>query len=403
MRVLVITDIWIGLQDVLFKGTNAQGMPAFINPIKEFISQGNDVDFFLIHNYNVFPEYNIKVDWLDEKQIVGNILWSSKSLLKKPLCIYKLQRDIKNLIKHNKYDLIYVHGVHGSLIAKLAQKHNIPFGQRLYGTFFNDYLNKYGVLKSKIRYYTEYKAFTLKKDFLLVTNDGSCGDKVYNKLNKNRKPFDFYFWFNGVDRAEDIPAEQIERCKADLMIEDKPFLFYVARITPWKRQDKAIDILNILKQNGYDFNLYIAGQIQDENYYEKLIKKVDELNLSKSVKFLGPISKPYVNAMCKDATACFSLYDVCNLGNVFHEMMALGAVVVATDDGTVSQFLSDRKNGFLINDLNNAAQDIIDIFNDKEFENKIRVNAKRTSEERVKSWDDRINDEIVLLKKYAQK
>jgi len=403
MKILIVTDIWLGFKDILFEGCeNPKGMPAFVNTMRQLIVQGNDIDFFLIYDFEPLPEYNIKVAWLKKEQIIGSLSWNCKSNLEKPFKIIELQKRIDKLLSNKKYDFIYAHGVHGSMLSKLAKKYGIPFGQRLYGSFLNDCINRRGKLYCKLRYYTEYKAFQNKKAFLLVTNDGSCGDKANQTINGDKAAFDFYFWTNGVDKVKEVPEQQLYDCKREFNIDETPFLFYAARVSRWKRQDRAIDILYKLKQKGYVFNLYIAGQLQEEDYYQELVTQAKELGVEKQVIFLGAISKTHINAMYKMATACFSLYDVCNLGNVFHEMMAIGAVVVATDDGVVNKFLTDNESGFLIEDNDDAVNDIIRVCNDKALSDTIRKNAVISSDNNVKSWNERINQEIALIEKYVK-
>ena len=178
-------------------------------------------------------------------------------------------------------------------------------------------------------------------------------------------------------------------------------MFYVARIDKWKRQDEAIKILKLIKDSGLEMKLYIAGQIISDTYYKEIKQLIVELDLVDDVVFMGVIDRYMINIMSKLAIASFSLYDMCNLGNIFHEMLAAGAVIVSKDDGSLDYFIENRKNGFLINSNEEACESIIEIMKDKEYENSIRENAIKTSMTKMKNWEERINDEIDLIKKYA--
>ncbi len=399
MKILYVTPLWTGLKDILFNGfEEARGMPAFIKPLKELISRGHEVDLFLIHNFKKYPKYNLIIDWLKKEQIVGELYWDN-ILIKKPSNMLKLYINILQILKVREYNFVYGHGGTAEIARKAAAKLNISFGQRLYGTFLYDYIEKNSLFKARIVRYLEYNSFKSPKSFLLVTNDGSKGDKAYNLINKNKKPCDFYFWHNGVDRFENIPNEKLMKEYAKLG--NEPFLFHVARIDRWKRQDKAIRILKLLKDKNYNLKLYIAGQIISETYYEELKRLIDEMQLKDHVVFLNAISRDTINIMSKLAIASLSLNDMCNLGNVFHEMLSAGAVIISNNDGSLDEFIKHGENGFLINDLEEACDYIIKVMNDKEYEKRIREKAISTSKEKMKSWEERVGDEIELIERYS--
>lgn len=61
----------------------------------------------------------------------------------------------------------------------------------------------------------------------------------------------FKFWLNGVDKKKILNSnrtEAIQIIEQAGLRSDCPFLFYPARYDSWKRQDMAIDILNLLKK-----------------------------------------------------------------------------------------------------------------------------------------------------------
>ena len=92
------------------------------------------------------------------------------------------------------------------------------------------------------------------------------------------------------------------------------------------------------------------------------------MQLKDHVVFLNAISRDTINIMSKLAIASLSLNDMCNLGNVFHEMLSAGAVIISNNDGSLDEFIKHGENGFLINDLEEACDYIIKVMNDKEYE-----------------------------------
>ncbi len=400
MKILYVTTAWTGLNDVLFNGVEEpRGMPAFIKPLKRLIERGHEVKFLLIHNFEKLPEYKINVNWLRKEQIIGDIRWEL-SLIKKPISAIKLYAMTFKLLKENKYDFVYAHGESAEPSRIAAKKLNIPFGHRLYGTFLYDYICKNGKFKASIIHYLEYKVFSSKKDFLLITNDGSNGDKAFSLINKNKEPSKFYFLYNGIDHSEEV-SENILK-ERFLSLGATPFLFYVARIDKWKRQEDAIMILNLINKRGYNLKLYLAGQIINKDYYEELKKLIQKLGLEDNVIYMGVINREQINMMCKLAICSFSLYDMCNLGNVFHEMLSSGAVIMSKNDGSLDNFINHKENGFLLDNIEEAPDYLEQLIRDKDYERSIRENAIKVSRNKMLSWNERVDKEIEIIEGYAK-
>lgn len=402
MKILYITDCWTGLNELLFHGAPyARGMPAFIYPLHALITQGHNVDLYLIDNQDFLP-YNIQISWLKPKQIVGSFVWPKKPL-KKITAIARLKKDVSGILQETNYDFVYLHGGTAGVLASVVRSRHIPCGQRLYGTFMNRTIERQGTLKTRLLNFVETKAFTLPKDFLLVTDDGSKGDLVVKALNKKAPPYDFYFWKNGVDSMPVLTERQMEAQRDRLGIKNYPFLFYVARISKWKRQDRAIHILKILKDRGYPFQLYLAGQMLESSYEIELRKQVQSYGLENDVIFMGAVDKDTINFMCKTAIVSFSLYDMCNLGNVFYEMLSAGAVIVSCNDGSLDEFIANQENGFLVDSDEEAADQIENIYNYPEKADIIRKRALQTAEKFLPSWQERVDQEVDLIMRCIHK
>lgn len=395
MNILYVTTLWTGFSDILFNGSiELRGMPAFIKPLQELAKRGYNVDFIIIHNYQVYPKYNINVDWISEDQVVGEICWYTKMLMK-PLNIIRLYDIVNSSVKNKKYDFIYAHGESATVSRIVANKNKIPFGQRLYGTFLYDYIERNGIFKAKIVHFLEYNAFKSKKDFLLITNDGSKGDQAYKLINRNTNPSEFYFWHNGIERMPEISEDRLN--KEFGLLGNQPFLFYVARIDRWKRQDEAIKILKMINDRGYNLKLYIAGPVFNQEYFNELVELIEKLDLKEQVVFMGVINREVINIMSNLAICSFSLYDVCNLGNVFHEILSAGGIIMSKNDGSLNYFIEHEKNGFLLNDINEGPRYIESVLSNKRYEQELRIKAKKASLKKMSTWEERINREIELI------
>jgi len=405
MRILYVTLLWPGFRECLFDGElEPNGLPSFNKPLMKLIEKGHKVDFVILNSaYN--PENrktNIQAGWL-KKSYIWEIVPTDLRPHKKILTYIRLIIAVKRAISLDKYDFIYAHGSTTAVVRPLAKMYKIPFGQRLYGTFLWSKMQQWGKLYVSIRHITEYRSFITPKSFLLVTNDGSRGDLVYKEIwRKKVSPFEFCYWINGVDPASDITDEMIREFSQGLV--EKPFIFYVGRFDSWKRQDRAIRIIAELKKRGLDIHLYLAGPQNTVGiqYFDTVMDLVRELAVEDRVTYMGNVDAKTINIMCKLSLASLSLYDVCNLTNVFHEMLAAGAVVIVQKDGTTDGYIEHGVNGFFVTSDAEAVNIIERIINNPKATDGIRKHARMTSLNKMKTWDQRSEDEIRLIEKYVK-
>lgn len=71
MNILYVTGITPPIEAVLKGEDGIQGLPPFYYPWKMLVDRGHKVDFVMTSNLN--ENYNIKVGWFSEKNIVKNI------------------------------------------------------------------------------------------------------------------------------------------------------------------------------------------------------------------------------------------------------------------------------------------------------------------------------------------
>ncbi len=399
MRILYITDCWTGLKDIIYYGRNdANGMPAFIKPLKEIINRGHTVDLYVIDNESV---NSININPNNRGMNVVRVLKYHQNILLRQFDILVMKKEIRELLSNNHYDFVYGHGSAAGSVQKIIKEFGIPYGHRLYGTFLYDELEKNGILKTKIRRYIECSVFMKDKDFLLVTDDGTKGDKVFKMLNPGKEPFEFEFWLNGVDPVKNI-NKAIDLTKYSIQ-EDTQFLFYLARISRWKGQHKAIDLLKTIKEYGYNIKLVISGQVIDEDYFNEITDMINNYGLSNDVIFTGAIDRATAKELCKQSIASLSLYDLSNRGNVFYEYLSYGAIILSLNDGSLDDFIISGQNGFLVNNIKDGAVIIKGLLDGKYDNSDIRKRAQETYETKMLSWEERVDKEIELINSVIKK
>ncbi len=110
--------------------------------------------------------------------------------------------------------------------------------------------------------------------------------------------------------------------------------------------------IEVAKKSGMD--LIIAGIIQDQDYFDNLVKP--HLNQS-SIQFIGPVNPEQRDALLKEAYAVIHLNMIPErFGLVMAESMAAGVPVIAMDLGSCREVIADKQTGYLVNSVDEAAE-----------------------------------------------
>lgn len=371
----------------------------FFHVWHKLVQRGHQVDFIVASNFNDKP--NIQVDWFSEENIYANVYdplvevmpWY-KRIFRRIKRFSKLLYYTNKAISENKYDFVYgkayYEGLAGNIVANLR---GVPCGMRSMGTMLNEDFKKYGVFKTALKRPIEYLTFKLNKEFFIMTDDGTKGDVVYEAWKPNPEKYDFYFWKTG------IAIKGIDELESNITVPEHDYLFFAARFDNWKRHDRIIKILHLLHLKGKHLHLYFAGSIASQNYYDEIQDLVSKYGLEDYVHFLGTIKQDDLKMYAYNAVANPLMYDVSNLGNVFFEMFSVGSVIIGLNDGTLDDYVIDKKNGFIINDEEEACIIIEKLLEDKSMLEDIRENAITYVKENVPSIDERFDMEVDLIEK----
>ena len=309
---------------------------------------------------------------------------------------------MKNLISSGNYDFVYVHGSSPSVANDLILRAGIPVGQRLYGTFLWDKIKNSSLKIVKYKHLVEYLSFRNEKSFLLATDDGSGADKVVHEIfNEEKPPYEFCYWKNGVSRLE-LTSDDFSSFSGNKII-NEPYIFYCARFDGWKRQDRILNILSLLSRSSIKIKVVFAGPFDTlgDEYYNFICDKAKSLGVYEQCVFLGSIKKKEIFLYNKYAIASLSLYDVCNVTSVFHEMMASGALIIAKNEPDVAAYIENGINGFLVDSDEQVVQILKDLLSEPTKYQNLRLSALEASNALTKNWESRVNDEIILIEKYT--
>jgi glycosyltransferase involved in cell wall biosynthesis len=177
----------------------------------------------------------------------------------------------------------------------------------------------------------------------------------------------------------------------------QPYLLYPARITRWKQQHLAVEILEKLHKKGIKIKLLFAGHMDDSNYWNEIQQKVRMLNLDDYVNYIGTVNKNQLYCLYNNAFAVLSLYKYSNLGNVVIEALTQGSLVVSLNDGSLDHIIINGYNGILVDNMDQAAEQIMFLMESPDSANKIRRNAKQKARMDFKTWEERSDEEINLI------
>lgn len=396
MHILYITELWDGFEDLICKGQNeALGMPSFVIPLKKMIvREGFTVDFAIVVKKS--RTLNIGAEWLKNSKYY----WVTKKSFIKVFTII-------GIIKNNKYDFIYGHGGGGgwgNISALITGK---PFGMRYYGTFLAKYLSDsyprfFGrnLLKSIV--------YNLPKEFLLMTNDGTKGDLVYNKLCLNTKLYTFHFWLNGIEKSNAGTTDKyFPSLLHSLAINSTTnLLLFPARYDSWKRQHLAVEIMKELHSSCEEkFQLLFCGHKYDQKYYNEIVDLVSSYGLENHIFFRGPIPQLDLSKLMANSFGVFSLYDFSNLGNVMIEASIAGAFIITIQDGSTDCLIENDITGIALpfdeSYVKNVSNKLIHYYKNSESVTEIKNNVRLRADALFLSWDQRSQNEIILLKESA--
>lgn len=126
-------------------------------------------------------------------------------------------------------------------------------------------------------------------------------------------------------------------------------LVFLGRIDPDKGAHLAIEVA---KKCGKD--LIIAGIIQDQNYFDNLLKP--HIN-DTSIQYIGPVDPTQRDALFKETYTILHLNTIPErFGLVLAESMAAGVPIIAMDLGSCREVIADKQTGYLVNSVDEAVE-----------------------------------------------
>jgi len=152
----------------------------------------------------------------------------------------------------------------------------------------------------------------------------------------------------------------------------------IGRISPEKRIKIVIEILKLVRDNGFDISLHIIGPVYSYFYYRK-IKALQARN--QWIIFEGIVSrKKFTDIISQHRYGIHGKKDE-HFGIVIAEMIKAGCIVFVPNDGGQIEIVNNEE--LIYSNVTEAAQKIIKILKDKEKQEEVlqnlKISAKRFS------------------------
>jgi glycosyltransferase involved in cell wall biosynthesis len=157
-----------------------------------------------------------------------------------------------------------------------------------------------------------------------------------------RKPLPWVNWVGNVYHGLPLRSFSLQR-------EPGKYLAFLARISPEKRPDRAIEIAT---RAGIPLKIAAKVDAADKKYFDRKIKKLLKNPL---VEFIGEIGDKEKQAFLGNAKACLMPIDWPEpFGLNMIESMACGTPTIAFRHGSVPEIVTDAVSGFIVDNVDEA-------------------------------------------------
>jgi glycosyltransferase involved in cell wall biosynthesis len=413
LKILFVTSLYSPLETSIREDKwNPTGMPAIAKLFEGLRNRGIYFDSVMInqrfnteagiHKYinSHFGNTFLLVCTKDAKHISKYMLLKNMWNLSKTIRHFQL---IRKLLNDKKYNLIYVDRSNTVIAWFISLFYDIPVFIRYHGIVL---LHKHASsLKYKFLHPIRYLSFFGNYAYILCSKDGSPVEAFLNRFRRNKVKYSIML--NGIDKSELSNEKDRHLLLKELNIRgDIPILLFVGRLTNDKGIRPFLESIRNIHHSSKGFHVIIIGDGELKKWAENFIS---DNQLGSVITLLGQIGHDQIPKYLSIGDLYVSLNYYGNLSNTVLEALGAGlATIVLKSDGhgysaTSADVLGDS---VLYIDRNHTVRDLEDIINKllcnsmltAEYKNR----AKRSAQEKLPSWDERIAQEIKLMMEAAK-
>jgi glycosyltransferase involved in cell wall biosynthesis len=267
--------------------------------------------------------------------------------------------------------------------------------KRIFGTWLYKKWYNYSNIWEKIGCLPHFFVWIWPFDLMVLSNDGTEGGKIAEllRIHKSR----YIMLINGVEKDWVNTASNSELARKEYgLLPDDFVLLCLSRLSVWKRQDRVIRSMPEILKSIPNAVLVLAG---DGPKHKELEKLAESLGVGHRVRFLGMVLHSKVKDVMGIADVFLQTNDLSCLGNTLLEALCCGRTIVTWDVGGTRDIITDDVNGILLPDAEptSLAEAVIRLFRDKDGRQRLAQNAKAFAQEKLMSWNERIDLEINLI------
>jgi glycosyltransferase involved in cell wall biosynthesis len=151
--------------------------------------------------------------------------------------------------------------------------------------------------------------------------------------------------------------------------EKEPAFAMIGRVTPEKRIDRAIAILEAIRQLGHDIRLHLCGEIKDD-YYGSKIAKLCNMHADWIITH-GLVSGHAKQQILANCSFGIQARDAEPFGIAVAEMVKSGAIVFAPNNGGQAEIINCQ--ALLFSDVPDAVNKICAVLENKAMQAELRT------------------------------
>lgn len=209
------------------------------------------------------------------------------------------------------------------------------------------------------------------------------------KFTKINKP---YIILSNLFEYQEFQKRVDEKLLEKFNLKNKKYILYFGRINWKKRLELLIDAFYEINKNFKDFYLALIGSA-DEDYFEKLKKKIKDLRLEDRIILIGETISGDLKIALYQNAYCFVLPSISeNFGYVVLEALASKAPVIISEGVGLKEFIEKYNAG-----LGFEGKDYEELQNDLVKKLNLVLSNNKLREELVK------NSEVLLNKEFDNK
>jgi L-malate glycosyltransferase len=407
MRIISLSylDIW--------PAGEGKGIPSIYASQKALAARGHEVHFICptrtektecldyqgIHLYRIRLPFNVSAKLFAGyirtdrffSRIQATLLYNLTWLF---FLVYSFGWAIK-IARKSKPQIIYCHDLSPALPAwVLSRMYAAKFILRVYGS--RDLYWRYQKFWSRLKEFRDFLAFKLPADYLIITKDGTKADILARQLGVKEEKI--RHWRNGVDFGFYQPGQEARRTvREKLKIPlDWKVIISTSRIYYFYNMDKLVYQLPELLSLNPKCACIIAHGGPDK---EKLQEFVSRQKIEDRVIFTGTVDKAYLRELVNASDVYINLSRYSNSNNSLFEAMVAGKAIVATENEEIKDLITSGENGCLVkeNELGQLPEIITRLLTDEKTLLKYQANIRKTAQEKLWTWEQRMAEEIKLL------